>query len=186
MTLRRIVGLGTGRCGTRSLACLLGFQSGVNVAHERKPVLRWHDEPCPGRHFQVKGSGILADVGFYYLPHVEYLRAEFPGIRFVCLKRDRGQTIRSFVRAARPKEDWFGPARRKGWSGSFPDYPGLAYEEQVGRYWDDYYRTAESLAGDDFRVFPTESLNDDAGVLEILQFVGIEEPDVVSGVRLTD
>lgn len=172
-----IVGLGTGRCGTRSLAALLDAQSTVAAQHERKPCIGWRDD-VPDfhiRNFREQGEPHYADVGFYYLPHVETLLDKYRDIRFVCLQRDRQQTIDSFCRSSHG--DWFAPG--DGWNRCFPDYEPAPFDEQVGRYWDEYYERAESIYDSRFRVFPTESLSDPAGIAAILNFAGIDDPNIV-------
>ena len=174
-----IVGLGTGRCGTRSLTRLLSLQQGVNVKHERKPALSWDNERDPGLHLrcgQEVDCDVFADVGFYYLPHVERLREEFSGITFVCLQRGREQTIESFCKHQARGRNWF-DRHGSNWSRSFPVITGGCFAEQVGRYWDMYYERANELVGDDFQVYPTSALSD-ARSQQILNFCGFESPVV--------
>lgn len=177
-----VVGLGTGRCGTKSLTELLR-RNGFDAVHERKPALSWGGDN-PARHFR-KASEMFADVGFYYLPYVRWLMERYPEMRFVCLKRDREGTIDSFCRMRPPETNWFSvEGEPDGWDRSFPNY-NCEFGEAVGRFWDDYYREAESLQGERFRVCTTESLNCPRGVADILRFVGVEQPTIVTGIRLT-
>ena len=178
-----IVGLGTGRCGTKSLAELLRL-NGFDAAHERKPALRWSGEPDPARHFRVAGA-MFADVGFYYLPHVRRLMCEFHDLRCICLRRSRSETIESFVRCQPIGSNWFSnDGQPSEWDKSFPHY-GCDFAEAVGRYNDDYYRDADTLRSSRFRIFPTESLNCQCCVEGILRFAGVHSPNVVTGIRLT-
>ena len=176
---QHIIGLGTGRCGTRSLAKLLGLQPGVYATHEAAPVLRWYDEIDPGRHIRVSHSDaeIIADVGFYYLPHVERIRQEFSGVRFICLQRDRDETVDSFCRQLPRSKDWFHDAGSP-WSVSFPTIRVNSFRDQAAAYWDGYYALADQLeqSGDDFRIFPTEALTNDPE--SILEFCGFDSPVV--------
>lgn len=172
-TQQLIVGLGTGRCGTRSLRKLLSMQQDVTAIHERNPHLAWENEPDPGRHLRYGkgfGSYVFADIGFYYLPHVGQLRDEFPGVRFVCLQRDRDETIASFMNQRIRGNGWFCPGV-SGWARSFPVLDG-DFEDQVAAYWDLYYERAEQLAGDDFIIFQTEALSD-YRAYDILDFCGV-------------
>ena len=178
-----VCGLGTGRCGTKSLTELLR-RNGFDAEHERRPVLAWEDEPDPFQHFRRRHSAWFADVGFYYLPHVRRLMEQFGEMRFVCLRRDRDETIRSFCRVRPNGSHWFSwDGDSTVWDRSFPKYSG-EFAESVGWYWDDYYREAESLVGERFRIYPTESLNCPRCVEEILRFVGIKRPRVVTGICL--
>ena len=177
----RILGLGTGRCGTASLARLLA-QQGLDCVHEREPTLSWENEPDASRHISQPGS---CDVALQYLPHVECLMGQFDDLRCVCLKRDREKTIASFARIRPLCSHWFStkPDQTNVNDRSFPKYD-LPFEESVGRYWDDYYAKAESLECERFRVYPTETLNDPSGVRELLTFLGIPEPVVVVGIHI--
>jgi hypothetical protein len=170
-----VCGLGTGRCGTKSLAKLLSLQEGWQVTHENEPHLSWSDEPDPGQSFRRAAYPNYSDVAFYYLPHVNRLRELYPGMRFVCMQRDCEATVASFVRKQPPGIHWFSDSQQ-GWCRSFPaiDAPGI--EEQARLYWHLYYEWARQLEGDDFRIFPTTALGDPAGTLEILQFCGVTEP----------
>lgn len=181
--MKHLVGLGTGRCGTHSLAHLLSRQSGIHVQHERKPPLVWENEPTPDRHF-LAAQRPLADIGFYYLPHVPFLLRRYPEMRFICLQRDRAATIQSFIRARPTDTNWFSrlPLLESPWDKSFPKYDCL-FETAVGLYWDDYYRTAESLVCDRFRIFPMHDLNTAAGVAGLLEFAQIDDPVIECGIR---
>ena len=178
-----VVGLGTGRCGTKSLAELLR-RNRFDAEHERKPPLEWGDEPDPGRHFR-EARGDYADCGFYYLPHVRRLMDEFPAMRFVCLKRDRETTIESFCRVRPSGSNWFSEDGASSyWDRCFPTYGG-DFEDAVGRYWDEYYRDAESLECDRFRVFRVEALNCPMCLEDLLRFAGVAKPKIVTGICLT-
>lgn len=47
MQQRIVLGMGSGRCGTLTLAQVLSRQPGVAVSHEDPPLLPW--QPRPGR-----------------------------------------------------------------------------------------------------------------------------------------
>lgn len=184
----RICGLGTGRCGTKSLATLLSRQPGAAVSHEAHPPLSWCADPDPARHFRgFDGAALRADVGFYYLPWVDALRSEFPELRFVCLRRNRAAVIASFERKRPLHSHWFreGPPDNV-WDRCFPSYePPLEFAEAVGRYWDEYYAAAETFVDDRFRIVATETLNTIDGVAELLEFCGVAEPVLETGIRIT-
>ncbi len=220
--------MGSGRCGTLSLAALLNAQSNACCFHEANPsCMAW--EGTEGticsllRDFEAIQSGdarcvtvdhvtanrrkplerlkslaavhLIGDVASYYLPYVDFILEHQPDARFVCLKRDRQQTIDSFVRKlegkttkkgfwnksdrksrnhwlSQPTKGW---ARDNLWDRCFPSYalePSAGLIDYVSRYYDEYYDTAEELQEKHpkhFRVFDMLSLNSDAGQLEILE-----------------
>ena len=179
-----VVGLGTGRCGTHSLAELLNLQPGSDVYHEAKPPLLWRNEPNPTRHLRRQAK-LVGDVGFYYLPHVGQVWDALPEARFVCLIRPRAETVASFVRYMPRERNWLQSyGDRSGWDASFPTYDSsLTFEQAAGAYWDEYYDRATDLECDRFRVFPMENLNTQAGVEQILRFVCVDEPRVIVGIK---
>jgi len=173
---------------------LLGQQPFADVKHERKPALCWSvaDETDPLRHIRkpTRGAELYGDVGFYYLPHVRTIWNELPDVRFVCLKRDKAETVASFMRYL-PRDMSVlqdGRGQPSSWDVSFPSYPDEWTKEQAfGAYWEAYYALADELAADNpdrFRVFPTEALNTKAGVMDILRFVGVRDPRPTVGLKM--
>lgn len=196
---RLVIGLGTGRCGTQSLAALLDAQAGVRMTHERfYKDLHWQgaERKVESLIEEAAASGrIEGDVASSYLPYVEHILSRSPDTRFVCLERDREGTVASFMAKTRDKADhWKSPAaftRHAGWNRCFPDYDHrLTREQAIGRYWDDYHRRAKSLAAaypDNVILLPMEALNTESGQREILEFVGIpraEQCVFAEGVKL--
>jgi hypothetical protein len=154
--------------------------------------LTWYDEADPCRHIVVNKPSInlWADVGFYYLPHVERIWETLPDVRFVCLKRDREETIQSFESYLRDDQCHWRKRRAPQWQPSvwdacFPNIDAGSRPEAIGIYWDEYYAAAESLERDDrFQIFPTQCLNTREGVKSILEFIGVQEPVVRLGIWL--
>ena len=182
-----VFGLGTGRCGTSTLAALLDRQQGYRVTHESR-LLPWQRTPQGTRHLlrriQSYDAECVGDVAFYYLNYVEPVLLETDRAKFICLRRDREETIQSYLRWTGPKNHWTSRSS-PAWNGDWIDdryddcYPKFAAEktEAIGLYWDHYYSRAESLAvefPESFRVFPIESLSSERGQIEILQFLGID------------
>lgn len=183
---RYIVGLGTGRCGTASLAVLLSLQMGVLVAHERRPILAWNGETVPNRHLTPHVAATVADVGFYYLPHVPRL-VEIYGdaIRFVCLERPCEETVASFL--ANGDAAWFSGEVGE-WGRAFPTYEGLGFADAVRTYWHDYNRSATRYCREwpqQFAIFPTDALNTYEGVAAILRHAGVGVPNVQTKIHVT-
>ena len=128
----------------------------------------------------------IGDVGLYYLPYTDEVLSSLDHVRVICLKRDRQETVDSFIRwiqqtrKGRPVDHW--SADRAGleddpWDASFPKYVALDMAEAIGQYWDDYYAQASRLAQefpDRVRVFEMRStLNDPAGIASLLDWAGI-------------
>lgn len=202
---RLVIGLGTGRCGTVSLARLLSEQDGAAVLHEGadrcggaivcsagKPVsdritghLPWivDENRCRRRidlllHLPAR---LVGDTAFYYLPYVDCIASLAPlPVVFVCLRRDREQTVESFLAHTEGRNHWaahHGARWRRDdtWDHAFPSYHGDDKREQLYRYWDEYYHEAgrwcERLAN--FEIFDTDELDTARGVERLFDFVGI-------------
>ncbi|MEL6722438.1 MAG: hypothetical protein AAFP10_04335 [Pseudomonadota bacterium] len=150
-----IFGLGTGRCGTMSLMHLLNSQHNAAVSHE----LLEHRIPWSGGKHQVDkvltscratNASLTGDVGFYYLPYVEYILTQEPSCRFICLKRDRAATIQSYLRKTDGKNHWKihdGTSFRYcEWDACYPKYTIADKSKAIGLYWDEYYRRVKQLS----------------------------------------
>lgn len=204
-----VIGLGTGRSGTASLAKLINSQRDALCFHEMnpscarfegapQPILRTIDEfqtiveggdpsmltvdlsrgvaaRAYERLCRMSRVRLIGDIAFYYLTYVEQIAARNPEVRFVCLRRDRQATIRSWLaksairrwpskRVADRLSAWITRtpyytarnfwmehdgsrwARDEVWDKCFPKFPGPTREEAIGQYWDYYYEEAEKLA----------------------------------------
>lgn len=190
--MKVIIGLGSGRCGTTSLARLLSLQPGCKAIHELRPLLPWNRRWALARqhvrYLRELEAPMAASVAFFYLRYVPWLGRQFRHIRFVCLKRDREQTVDSFFRLTEespPKRNhWMDHDGRRwahtDWDPCFPKFNVTDKRSALKRYYDDYYRQAAMLADalDNFRIFPTDALDSAAGVGEILAFAGVDRPVV--------
>ena len=94
-----VIGLGTGRCGTRSLARFLK-ENGLPMHHEHHK-LRWFPKHEP----KARIDGILdklpteMEVAFYWLMYVPLVIERYPNAKFICLERDKQLVIKSYMQA---------------------------------------------------------------------------------------
>lgn len=194
-----VIGLGSGRCGTHSLAYLLNVQQDAEVTHERFEFnLCWTgaDEQVEEfLEFCHRGTEqqLVGDVASSYLPYVEMILTRDPSVKFICLQRDRDATVSSFLQKTGVSNHW--KAHRgwfwkcDPWDTCFPKYNTFSKKQSLRLYWDDYYEIAGELQRrypDNFRVFPTEALNSASGQRDILGFIGIPEQrrQFCAGIRL--
>lgn len=199
-----VLGIGTGRCGTLSLAELLNNQPSSHVTHEVRPLLPWSSTNREGlvaeriNRFRQRQCQLVGDVGSFYLPYVEQFVSLVPDIRIICLRRDCAEVVRSFSEWSdhahgAPADHWsdspqpgltFDPV----WSTIFPKYPVNSREEGIRQYWHDYHRQVEILVRkypSNIRVFEMEdALNTEAGQREMLSFVGVPTREQVLQVGL--
>ncbi|WP_158644705.1 sulfotransferase [Paracoccus jeotgali] len=217
---RIIIGLGSGRCGTMSLAKLINAQTNSVCFHELNPsgmswcgaeytvlsLLRDFTAIIEGeeraitadlvspdrlsimpRLLELQNVDVLGDVASYYLPYVELVISRAPAARFPCMRRDKKETIDSFVNKLselpneKPRNPWACLEDRRWrhdpiWDRCFPKTSKVNGEdlaEYIGEYYDEYYREAEIVEREhreNFRIFDTNDLNSNEGRSEILNF----------------
>jgi hypothetical protein len=189
-----LIGLGTGRCGTTSLASLLNSVRGCGVTHEEGDIranLSW-DFSREGiekalKKMESRPQGVVGDVAFYYLPYVRYIAEARPDATFICLRRDREGTIESYMKKTEGRDHWrpeSGDAN-DNWDRMYPKFKAENKRVAIGMYWDFYYKTVDDLARAEIRIrtFKMEELNEDAGVKSIMKFAGLEHDAAKVGLR---
>jgi len=203
-----VIGLGSGRSGTASLASLIDRQNGglcfhemnpsgavfsgnpqshLNVVNEFQSILSGgsraslsidYSRPMSVETYerlaamtQVK---LLGDIAYYYLNYVEDILAVVPGCKFVCIKRDREQTVDSWMKKSMIKrwpslyiadrfkalitrtpfytqynhwQDHNGEIWKQDpvWDSCFPKFETKEKIEAIRLYWDYYYLEADRL-----------------------------------------
>ena len=187
-----IIGLGTGRCGTDSLTRVLNQQEGVTAQHETF-FLTWKHDVVSGllilnELLRRPGKEFVADVAFYWLNYVPDLCEMIPGIKFVCIWRDREKVVESFYEHTGDRNYWTSPMSVH-WDLSnrycidpmmlsFPKYD-LPKREGIGAYWDEYDRKAKAFSAlypSNFMYISTEdALNTHEGLKSVLDFIKIPE-----------
>lgn len=203
-----VIGLGTGRSGTASLAALIDRQPGGICFHEMNPAgaifsgnSQAHLNTLSEFSALVEGGdrsrlsidysrpssvatyqqlqdmpqlNLIGDIAYYYLNYVEDILASAPSCVFVCIRRDRAQTIASWLKKSaigRWRSLWLadrlkswltrtpfyheynywqehdGTRWKKDpiWDSCFPKFEASSKEEAIGMYWDYYYLEADRL-----------------------------------------
>ena len=199
--LQMVFGTGSARCGSKSLAVLFGEQPRVAVNHEavllpwecdvdlfrqgirdilhspkqrsvtRGDVVRW-------LAYDVADPYIVGDIGPSYLMYTELLVRNYSA-RIICLKRDKGQTVDSFLRqqldhcSLHPEPD-----RMPGdaWWPVHPKYDLPTRKAAVEAYWDEFYTIADQMQSAfpaSFRIWDTEALNYDEDQRDMMEFAGV-------------
>jgi len=208
MTKKLIFCLGTGRCGTSSMAALLNSQNSALFTHELFPILPWEEESKRSEHakqlvqfkflqvtHQAHNCNIVGDAGSYYLPYVEvFIRSlanngDFD-LKFIILKRDKTKTVESFkTKFARqnnnPLQNHNG--LKNEWDEAFPKYNNFwTLEESIEKYYDDYYNVSEKLAKkypSIVKIFNTEVLNTEEGLVSLFKHLDINNPKLIKNIR---
>lgn len=197
-----IIGLGTGACGSVSLARFLRHQPSFAGWHEglesawpyRHYLLPW--EPSAGKLAAWKsallaksaasGAAYVFDVASYFLPYVPLLASEesFEQVSFLCLKRPMDQVVRSFMRKTWCVNHWIDHGGRGWlpdpvWDPVHPKFEASGKSEALRMYWRSYYEKAEQYQSQypgRFQIADIEILNSSAGRAKLLELAGYHGP----------
>jgi len=145
--ITHVIGIGTGRSGTTSLAALLDGCDGAHVTHEAAPCLPWDVGPKHiGRALGFlearTEAAVVGDVGYYWLPYVMTVwRQLAPQVRFIALLREPEAWHKSFAGRIDPSvlSDNQNQSRSQ-----FPCYGGRP-RQQREEYYTTYRRRLEAL-----------------------------------------
>jgi len=199
---RLLIGLGTGRSGSTSLTKLWRNQKNCYCSHEHPPRLSWKVN-IPRFEFHRRRIAILqssykfvGDVSHWWLPYIDRVIENFNNVRVIVLKREKAATVNSFLKikggggkgTVNHWVDHDGSYWVKNiWDECYPSYCVETVKEAIEHYWDNYYKTVESLAKrfpSKINIFPTEMLEDPDTQREILSFCGFEKIQIVEDLRL--
>jgi hypothetical protein len=124
---------------------------------------------------QKNNIQFYGDIAHFYLGYVNEILSLYPNTKFICLKRDKTETINSWlnkvkIRKTKPRKilerlrtfftgrKYYNSKNRwqehngddymidLEWDKCFPNYQADSMEEAVRLYWEDYYRRAEEFA----------------------------------------
>lgn len=184
-----IIGLGTGRCGSMSLANLLSFQSNCLVSHEMggRPWLPWKkDKDSFDNYYRLISSRkqqFTGDVSFYNLPYaVDYLSKNEKTV-FVILQRDKQDTINSYLKKTEGRNHWIvhngSKWRLDSWDKCYPKFDVTEKEAALSAYYDHYYDLCEQLPQEKCFWMKTSQLNNKQNCIDMLRFCGFESPSFI-------
>ena len=171
------LGVGPGRCGTKSLAEILNRVPGVRAEHERFP------QTLENRPDVQQMIGLMAanstekvvHVGALWLMFVPVLRLQWPELPVICLHRHKEDTIASFMGRQRHRgRPWIINEDGKTWR---------LTPEFLGRHWD---RCEQQMAEITDPVLHVQvgDLNNDTGLDRVFDFLNIaQDRRVYSGQR---
>jgi len=94
-----LIGYGTGRCGTKSLASFLNQQEGFNVTHE-SVGLAWYpilsDTESALDEFVSRKGDVVGDVAFYWIHYVGLMIRKYENVKAINIYRDDDEVVDSF------------------------------------------------------------------------------------------
>jgi len=148
-----IIGLGTGRCGSMSLAKLLNQQENFIARHE-SIISPWNFSEI---HYQNNIKSLLdtnsenvAEIAFYLLPYTTKILTHYPKTKVVVLKRSKEEVVESYDKKTPTRNHWSSHKflkfyeKRDGWDECYPTYD-LTKRDAISQYWEDYYTMCENL-----------------------------------------
>lgn len=179
------IGCGTGRSGTVALSKLLDGCENTICTHERRPLLPWMFQTERFqervRWFSNATTSLIGDVAYYYLPYLERFMRIFPGMKIICLERDRQEVIDSYMGKTPWRNHWYNHdgthwVRDDVWDVTYPKYDLPDKSQAIGAYWADYRRQIRRLAetyADNVCLFRIDILNTRHGQKRIFDFLEI-------------
>lgn len=193
--IRFIFGIGTGRCGTGSLAKLLDKQPGIWCSHEGE-FCPWEKDLVAYYQSLVSlvskaGETKIGNVAFYWKNYLSEIFRDLNDPKVIVLKRKKEEVIESFASMYHGKNHW-SMVEGENWEGRDPgDAPltamwpkyDLSKKEAIGQYWDDYYADIpfwmdkfpqNMMLVDMYDLFNKQEIQK-----QILEFVGIDSKDMV-------
>lgn len=181
-----MIGFGTGRCGTKSLAAILDACHGARVLHERW-VPNWYKPKSVYSRKIIKFLSRRAHLGrlggivsFALLPRAEKYREQISDLKMVCLHRPKEETVDSWMRwcegVSRTKPHPFTGLRSREVNSSFGKFPTIdAFDVRQSWefYWEFYEKWAYSIEG--VHHMSMYDLNNQQKVMELFAYLEIPE-----------
>lgn len=164
MKKRYVIGFGTGRCGTVTLAKIISNCFQCNVSHEFRERGTYHRlswyysvSEIHKRAEDIAGlkGNLVGDVAHYYLNYIHSLNTMLPQAKFIYLERDIEETVASFMKKSGNWCHWipeYSPVFMENnykaidWDRTFPDYPyAKSKEDAIRKYVISYHEQANKL-----------------------------------------
>ncbi len=186
-----VIGLGADRRDTFSLFMTINQIPDSFFVHEGF-MLPWYGtkEEALNKISEFLNSTqkkYVGDVGFYWLPYVETVIKNIPDVKFICLKRDKKQTVKSFMKKTEGRNHWINHDGKKWkkdyvWDRCFPKYEVESKEQALKLYWEEYYNKAillEKKYPKNFKIFDITVLNSEESFKKVLDFIGVSHCKII-------
>lgn len=190
-----LIGLGTGRCGTVSLARMLNQHPMFDITHEARPLLPWvPDEALFTTSIQCilsRPGSVVGDVSFFWLPYVSMLSAHVAKLknvrlRFVAAERPIPEVVASFQRKVGPGiNHWTTNSALTNPShifhSCFPKYDTDDRAAALSRYCSEYRSGLDQISNANRKVIKRVRTQDlvPGTIYEIFQWLGVPHVDVI-------
>jgi len=202
MNKNLIIGIGTGRCGTKSIAHILSVCSGVNVTHERSSfrfnfISNHYREEAEkivnGLLFENDNFFLNGDVAHYHLRRIPDIVSIFPNVKIIHIFRDKSETTDSWLRKCGGlsncrEEDYQLIVNRRGnsyanvWYNTFPTFSGTVNSKEAWDiYWDFYEKDVLLLKRKGINIYSlnVNDLNNDNKLFDLFTYLEIPEDRMI-------
>jgi len=147
------IGIGTGRCGTMSLAKLVNNCENCNVSQEYPPneldgpnckdkILPWAFNK---QKAQLKLKDLLwlngqlvGDVAFYYLNYIDFFISKLPNLKVINIYRNKDEVCESYMNKTTYSNHWSGQGNCAVWDKAYPKIDVENKYNAIGKYWEIY------------------------------------------------
>jgi len=186
-----IIGLATGRCGTKSLVTLLNIQKDVEFYHEHCRLPWIVDMNRANKYFdafeEYDNSIILGDIGVWYVMYAKALLERFgKKVIFVRLVRDDHEVVKSYMNKVSRGNHWtiYGSKYRTGrevksiFDECYPKFDEPK-EQAIASFIRIHYRLCrhiESIATDQVKTFGMNLFTSREEQQRLFEFLKIREP----------
>ncbi len=192
----KFLGIGTGRCGTKSLMAVINSCQNCKATHEAfltpwesvdiKELLNWFTA------HEKYNLIALGDISLNNLPKIVPLRKKIPNLKVVHIWRNKEQVAKSFIKAhqnisrilpqSKKLANWHSTRMIRYWpglhplagSGSiFPAIDANSVIDSYRKYWDYYMKRAAEL--ENVYLMNIEELNTRKGLDRLFDYLEIPE-----------
>jgi hypothetical protein len=162
--INSFIGIGTGRCGTKTLRHIVNACNGWNVVHEKHLTNWYNPDPVVVRSLiKFLSRNKQGEVSMNLLPLVPKLREALPELKIVHIWRDKKKVVNSFLRnhgrTSRLIKGMEGPARMDalkrnphgamhqlaGMPAIFPKFDTDDVVKSYEMYWEYYIEEAHKI-----------------------------------------
>jgi len=163
MNKKYVIIIGTGRCGTVSIAKLIDGCKNCCVYHEYKApqgILPWNFNISKAqqrlKELQSFQGQLVGDTAFYYLNYIEFFDNHLNNLKVVHIWRDKEEVVESFMRKTEKgnilRNHWHSSKRKDKiyedsiWDIAFPDLDYTTTKrEAIAEYWELYMNRVRNL-----------------------------------------
>lgn len=192
-----IWGLGSGRCGTGTLAKFLDKQKGISSFHEgqfcpwEKDLVAFYQSVITLVNKTTEAN--IATVAFYWRNYLSEIFRDFNNPKLIVLKRQKEKVVESFASMYADRNYW-SVEKGKNWNGNSPREDPLKHlfpkhdlpkKEAIAKYWEDYYNDGEidywmkKFPGNIIIIKSEDLWEGEDAQKEILKFLAIPKKDWV-------